>query len=68
MLIQICSLACTAADGTLSFAEIQDILSRNSGATPVYDQTAQVKYLVYDTVSLRSKCYLYPTLTAITVL
>ncbi|PIL32554.1 hypothetical protein GSI_05257 [Ganoderma sinense ZZ0214-1] len=40
---------CTGADGTLSFAEIQDILSRNSGATPVYDQTAQVKYLVYDT-------------------
>ncbi|KAI0364301.1 glycoside hydrolase, partial [Pilatotrama ljubarskyi] len=40
--------ACTAGDGTLSYAEIQDILAR-SGATPVYDTTAQVKYLVYDT-------------------
>ena len=47
-------LACTGADGTLSFSEIQNILSTNSGATPVYDQTAQVKYLVYDTVSWRS--------------
>ncbi|KAI0350483.1 hypothetical protein OH77DRAFT_1430947 [Trametes cingulata] len=39
---------CTAADGTLSFAEIQDVLAR-SGSTPVYDKDAQVKYLVYDT-------------------
>ncbi|KAJ3019388.1 hypothetical protein NUW54_g96 [Trametes sanguinea] len=39
---------CTAADGTLSFAEIQEVLSR-SNATAVYDETAQVKYLVYDT-------------------
>ncbi|KAI0714386.1 glycoside hydrolase superfamily [Cerioporus squamosus] len=40
--------ACTAADGTLSYAEIQDILTRG-GLSPVYDTDAQVKYLVYDT-------------------
>lgn len=51
-------LACTASDGTLSFAEIQNILSPSSGkgsvttGTPVYDKDAQVKYLVYDTVRI----------------
>ncbi|VDC05350.1 unnamed protein product [Peniophora sp. CBMAI 1063] len=46
---------CTASDGTLSFAEIQTILSTNPSegsvttTTPVYDKDAQVKYVVYDT-------------------
>ncbi|KAM5541622.1 hypothetical protein V8D89_004812 [Ganoderma adspersum] len=40
--------SCTAVDGTLSFAEIQDLLASISGASPVYDQAAQVKYLAYN--------------------
>lgn len=47
------SLACTASDGTLSFAEIQDVLANSTGVsvnTPVYDKAAQVKYVVYDDV------------------
>uniref|UniRef100_A0A8H7XJL8 Chitinase n=1 Tax=Psilocybe cubensis TaxID=181762 RepID=A0A8H7XJL8_PSICU len=38
---------CTASDGILSFAEIEQIVAQ-SNSTPVYDKTAQVKYLVYD--------------------
>ncbi|KAF8966666.1 hypothetical protein BDZ97DRAFT_1807457 [Flammula alnicola] len=38
---------CTASDGILSFAEIEQTISQ-SNSTPVYDTTAQVKYLVYD--------------------
>ncbi|KAJ7220596.1 glycoside hydrolase superfamily [Mycena pura] len=39
--------ACTQADGILSFSEIEQILSQST-VQPVYDQAAQVKYLVYN--------------------
>jgi hypothetical protein len=48
------SAACTQSDGTLSFAEIQNIIQGN-GTTDVvmtYDKDAQVKYITYDTVRL----------------
>ncbi|KAJ7174359.1 bacteriodes thetaiotaomicron symbiotic chitinase [Mycena filopes] len=38
---------CTAAEGILSFSEIQAILA-TSTSTPVFDSAAAVKYLVYD--------------------
>ncbi|EIN13198.1 bacteriodes thetaiotaomicron symbiotic chitinase [Punctularia strigosozonata HHB-11173 SS5] len=42
---------CTQSDGTLSFAEIQDIIRMNgtSDTNIVYDAIAQVKYVTYDT-------------------
>ncbi|KZW01443.1 hypothetical protein EXIGLDRAFT_789286 [Exidia glandulosa HHB12029] len=51
---------CTASDGTLSFAEIQDILATSSRDgnvmvnIPVYDQEAQVKYVVYNSATTRT--------------